>query len=126
MKEKDTKRQRKTALNGSNKSPEISSGDVRSLMHDLGVHREELKSQNEELQLAQLELSQARDRYKELFDSAPIGYLVLDVRMPEISGLELQEQLAKAGIFLPIIFISGHGTVPMSVRAMKAGAVDFL
>jgi FixJ family two-component response regulator len=54
------------------------------------------------------------------------GCLVLDVRMPEISGLDLQEQLAKAGIFLPIIFISGHGTVPMSVRAMKAGAVDFL
>jgi FixJ family two-component response regulator len=55
-----------------------------------------------------------------------IGCLVLDVRMPEISGLDLQEKLAKAGILLPIIFISGHGTVPMSVRAMKAGAVDFL
>jgi FixJ family two-component response regulator len=54
------------------------------------------------------------------------GCLVLDVRMPEISGLDLQEQLARAGIFLPIIFISGHGTVPMSVRAMKAGAMDFL
>ena len=54
------------------------------------------------------------------------GCLVLDVRMPEISGLDLQEKLAKAGICLPIIFISGHGTVPMSVRAMKAGAMDFL
>ena len=54
------------------------------------------------------------------------GCLVLDVRMPEISGLELQEKMAKAGILLPIIFISGHGTVPMSVRAMKAGALDFL
>jgi FixJ family two-component response regulator len=54
------------------------------------------------------------------------GCLVLDVRMPEISGLELQEKLAKAGILLPIVFISGHGTVPMSVRAMKAGAMDFL
>jgi FixJ family two-component response regulator len=54
------------------------------------------------------------------------GCLVLDVRMPEISGLELQEQLSRAGILLPIIFISGHGTVPMSVRAMKAGALDFL
>jgi len=57
---------------------------------------------------------------------AETGCLVLDVRMPEISGLDLQEQLARAGIFLPIIFISGHGTVPMSVRAMKAGATDFL
>ncbi len=55
-----------------------------------------------------------------------IGCLVLDVRMPEISGLDLQEKLARAGILLPIIFISGHGTVPMSVRAMKAGALDFL
>lgn len=54
------------------------------------------------------------------------GCLVLDVRMPEISGLELQEKLAMAGIVLPIIFMSGHGTIPMSVRAMKAGALDFL
>jgi FixJ family two-component response regulator len=54
------------------------------------------------------------------------GCLVLDVRMPEMSGLDLQEKMAKSGILLPIIFISGHGTVPMSVRAMKAGAVDFL
>ena len=54
------------------------------------------------------------------------GCLVLDVRMPEISGLELQDKLAVAGVQLPIIFVSGHGTVPMSVRAMKAGAMDFL
>ena len=54
------------------------------------------------------------------------GCLVLDVRMPEVSGLELQEKMTKAGILLPIIFISGHSTVPMSVRAMKAGAQDFL
>jgi FixJ family two-component response regulator len=46
--------------------------------------------------------------------------------MPEISGLDLQEKLSGAGILLPIIFISGHATVPMSVRAMKAGAMDFL
>lgn len=54
------------------------------------------------------------------------GCLVLDVRLPAISGLDLQDKLSRAGVFLPIIFISGHGTVPMSVRAMKAGAVDFL
>lgn len=52
--------------------------------------------------------------------------IICDVRMPGLSGLDLQEQLAKADNTLPIIFISGHGTVPMSVKAMKAGAVDFL
>jgi len=52
--------------------------------------------------------------------------LILDVRMPGLSGLDLQEELAKADLTLPIIFITGHGTVPMSVRAMKAGAIDFL
>ncbi len=55
-----------------------------------------------------------------------LGCLVLDVRMPGISGLELQEKLLSAKTPLPVIFITGHGTVPMSVRAMKAGAVDFL
>ena len=54
------------------------------------------------------------------------GCLVLDVRMPGMSGLAFQEQLAKAGIALPVIFITGHGDVPMTVRAMKAGAVEFL
>jgi FixJ family two-component response regulator len=52
--------------------------------------------------------------------------LILDVKMPGLSGLELQERLADKEISCPIIFITGHGTVPMSVRAMKAGAVDFL
>ena len=54
------------------------------------------------------------------------GCLVLDIRMPGLSGLELQDQMAAAGINIPIIFITGHGNVPASVRAMKAGAVDFL
>ncbi|MEA1922548.1 MAG: response regulator [Pseudomonadota bacterium] len=54
------------------------------------------------------------------------GCLVLDIRMSGLSGLELQDELAKNGVSIPIIFITGHGTVPMSVRAMKAGAVDFL
>jgi FixJ family two-component response regulator len=52
--------------------------------------------------------------------------LVLDVRMPGVSGLALQERLAAAGHRIPIIFITGHGDITMSVRAMKAGAVDFL
>ncbi len=55
-----------------------------------------------------------------------LGCLVLDVRMPGISGLDLQEKLLSSKTPLPVIFITGHGTVPMSVRAMKAGAIDFL
>jgi FixJ family two-component response regulator len=52
--------------------------------------------------------------------------LVLDIRLPGLSGLDLQAQLANAGLPIPIIFITGHGDIPMSVRAMKAGALDFL
>jgi RNA polymerase sigma factor (sigma-70 family) len=52
--------------------------------------------------------------------------LVLDVRLPGLSGLELQQRLAPGDLALPIIFITGHGDIPMSVQAMKAGAVDFL
>jgi FixJ family two-component response regulator len=54
------------------------------------------------------------------------GCLVLDVRLPGLSGLDLQHELAAAQITLPIIFITGHGDIPMSVQAMKAGAVEFL
>jgi FixJ family two-component response regulator len=52
--------------------------------------------------------------------------LVLDVRLPGVSGLDFQTDLAAAGIHIPIIFMTGHGDIPMSVQAMKAGAVDFL
>jgi FixJ family two-component response regulator len=55
-----------------------------------------------------------------------LGCLVLDVRLPGMSGLTFQKELAKTGIALPVIFITGHGDIPMSVRAMKAGAVEFL
>ena len=54
------------------------------------------------------------------------GCLVLDVRLPGMSGLTFQQELAKAGVAVPVIFITGHGDVPMTVRAMKAGAVEFL
>ena len=52
--------------------------------------------------------------------------LILDVRMPGLSGLDLQLELAKVGVQMPIIFVTGHGDIPMSVQAMKAGAVEFL
>jgi FixJ family two-component response regulator len=63
-------------------------------------------------------LSAARD---EMF-----GCLVLDVRLPGVDGLDVQSRLTAAGVDLPIIFITGHGDIPMSVRAMKAGAFEFL
>lgn len=52
--------------------------------------------------------------------------LLLDMRMPGISGLDLQKELAQAGVDIPIIFITGHGDIPMTVQAMKAGAIEFL
>src|SRR6202166_443923 len=52
--------------------------------------------------------------------------LVLDVRLPGQSGLDFQRELAAAGVTLPIVFITGHGDIPMSVQAMKAGAIEFL
>ena len=54
------------------------------------------------------------------------GCLVLDVRLPGVSGLEFQDALEKAGIHIPIVFITGHGDIPMTLRALKAGAVEFL
>ena len=52
--------------------------------------------------------------------------LILDIRLPGMSGLDFQQELAKAGIPIPVIFITAHGDIPMTVRAMKAGAVEFL
>jgi len=66
---------------------------------------------------------------RELLEADPPnrpGCLVLDVRMPGASGLDLQQQLAAKGNLKPIIFLTGHGDIPMSVQAMKAGAIDFL
>jgi FixJ family two-component response regulator len=66
---------------------------------------------------------------RELFDAGlpeRPGCFVLDVRMPGLSGLDLQQHLAANGNAMPIVFLTGHGDIPMSVQAMKAGAVDFL
>jgi FixJ family two-component response regulator len=67
----------------------------------------------------------AQDFLKSTRPDAP-GCLVLDVRLPGLSGLDLQRELARVDIRIPIIFITGHGDIPMSVSAMKAGAVEFL
>jgi two-component system, LuxR family, response regulator FixJ len=60
------------------------------------------------------------------YDPDQHAVLVLDVRMPEMSGLEVQQQLNRVGAMLPVIFITGHGDIPMAVQAMKDGAFDFL
>jgi FixJ family two-component response regulator len=64
--------------------------------------------------------------FLEKFDPNLHGCLILDVEMPDLNGIELQQKLATLGNELPIIFLTGHGDIPMSVQAMKLGAVDFL
>ena len=83
-----------------------------------------------------LRLLKAHGFAAQAYDSAPeflksglaarTGCIVLDVRMPGLSGLDLQAELAKAECAMPVIFLTGHGDIPMSVQAMKKGAVDFL
>jgi RNA polymerase sigma factor (sigma-70 family) len=84
---------------------------LKSLIRSVGLHVELFGSATEFLE------TQRPD--------AP-SCLVLDVRLPGISGLDLQHRLADANVYIPIIIITGHGDIPMSVRAMKAGAIEFL
>jgi FixJ family two-component response regulator len=82
-----------------------------SLFRSVGLHVELFGSARE---FAQIKMPDAA------------SCLVLDIRLPGVSGLDFQAELADAGIRIPIIFMTGHGDIPMSVQAMKAGAVDFL
>ncbi|MEM9623854.1 MAG: response regulator transcription factor [Pseudomonadota bacterium] len=66
------------------------------------------------------------DEFLDSFESLQHGCLVLDIRMPGMSGLELQQRLLEMGARIPIIFITGHGDIPMAVEAMRRGAVDFI
>ena len=84
---------------------------VITLVHSMGLPTESFASATE---------------FLAAFDPSRPGCLLVDLRMPEMSGLELQEQLVANGFRHPFIMITGHGDVPMSVRAMKLGAVDFL
>ena len=74
----------------------------------------------------QVETFGTAQEFLEASDPKRPGCLVLDVRLPGLSGLEVQEQLASRGVRLPTIVITGHGDVPMAVRAFKAGAIDFI
>jgi FixJ family two-component response regulator len=84
---------------------------LKSLFQSIGLRSETFKSATE------------------FFGSKPsdeVSCLILDVRLPGLSGLDFQLELAKSNIDIPIIFITGHGDIPMSVKAMKAGAIEFL
>jgi len=87
--------------------------------------REALKSLIRSVGLSVATFASAHDFLQSARPNVP-SCLILDVRMPGLSGLDLQRDLAEANIHIPIIFITGHGDIPMSVRAMKAGAVEFL
>ena len=84
---------------------------IKRLLHSVGLESQHFTSASEFL----------RAKHPD----AP-GCIVLDVRLPDLSGLDLQQELAKANVDLPVIFITGHADIPMTVRAMKAGAVEFL
>jgi FixJ family two-component response regulator len=84
---------------------------IQSLMRSVGLHVESYASAQEFLRGKRPDLP---------------GCIVLDVRLPGFSGLELQRKLADADILIPIVFMTGHRDIPMSVKAMKAGAVEFL
>src|SRR5690349_11178246 len=91
---------------------------------DEGV-RDSLRLLIKSVGLVPMAFSSARE-FLDQHDPAQPGCLVLDVRMPEMSGLELQEELNRQGAIIPVIFITGHGDVPMAVETMQAGAFDFL
>jgi FixJ family two-component response regulator len=95
------------------------------VVDDDSVMREALGSLFRSIGLQVMVFSSAPELLQcKLADTA--SCLVLDIRLPGVSGLEFQAELVKAGIHIPIIFMTGHGDIPMSVKAMKAGAVDFL
>jgi FixJ family two-component response regulator len=84
---------------------------IQDLVESVGLHAEAFATANEFLTV------ERRD--------GP-SCLVLDVRLPDTSGLDLQQKLSRAGVVIPIIFITGHADIPMTVKAMKSGAVEFL
>lgn len=101
------------------------SAGVVFVVDDDASMRESLKNLIRSVGLRVETLSSAQEFLRTKRGDEP-GCLILDVRMPGLSGLDLQKRMAEAGVDLPIIFLTGHGDIPMSVRAMKAGAVEFL
>ena len=105
------------------KNPNI--GSTVFVIDDDASLRAALKELFESIGL-QVELFGSGESFLERKNHSSTCCLVLDMRLPGMSGLKCQEELAKAKISIPIIFLTGHGDIPMAVRAMKSGAVDFL
>lgn len=103
----------------------MTNGQIVHIVDDDEAMRDSLRFLLESLQVPVRTHASARD-FLSAYNPGQSGCLVLDVRMPEISGLQLQEELAQRRIWIPIVMITGHGDVPMAVRAMKSGAFDFL
>lgn len=100
-------------------------GQVVFIVDDDRAVRDSLRLLLKSVGLNPLTLGSAHE-FLSVYDPAQPGCLVLDVRMPQMSGLEVQEQLNLRGAIIPVIFITGHGDIPMAVEAMQAGAFDFL
>ena len=107
------------------RSHEESAGSIVFVVDDDDAMRESLRSLIRSAGLNVEAFSSARAFLRQEVPAVPTC-LVLDVRMPGLSGLDLQNELADAKRQIPIIFITGHGSIPMTVRAMKAGALEFL
>ena len=115
-------------MTGSSKSqrdPAIAPERVVFIIDDDVAMRETLGSLFRSVGL-RVELFGSAREFAQIKMPAAASCLVLDIRLPGVSGLDFQAELAAAGIRVPIIFMTGHGDIPMSVQAMKAGAVDFL
>src|SRR5688572_24233675 len=106
-------------------SPQSPSEAIVYVVDDDASVREALDSLIRSVGLRVEAFASAQDFLNGVMTDAPTC-VVLDVRLPGLSGLDCQRQLAEGGRHLPIIFMTGHADVPMSVRAMKAGAFDFL
>ncbi len=105
-------------------SPAVSSSTVYVIDDDAAL-RDALSSLFRSVGLQVQPFASASELLQGKLPQTP-GCLVLDIRLPGVSGLDFQAHLAQAGIHMPIVFMTGHGDIPMSVRAMKAGAIDFL
>jgi len=107
------------------RQPATAEGPVVFVVDDDESLREALRSLFRSVSLKVETFGSAADLLRSKLPDAT-SCLVLDVRLPGLSGLDFQAELAKANIRIPIIFMTGHGDIPMSVQAMKAGAIDFL